>query len=219
MTSCVKSLRLIATTTSLGVSLALLGACSSGNVKETLGINRVAPDEFRVVSRPPLTVPPQFSLLPPSIEADAPGQVPASDTARDVVMGGQVPADNLGGGPAADTAVAPVASKNIGKAKAASGASAAEENFLKQAGTPAADPSIRKQLVEERVTKQITEEEEGWWDRMSILPKANDPTVDASKEAERIKENEDTGKPANEGETAVVKPTDRGVLGRILGDD
>ena len=39
-----------------------LSACDGGSVANTLGMNIEAPDEFTVVSRPPLSLPPEFNL-------------------------------------------------------------------------------------------------------------------------------------------------------------
>jgi hypothetical protein len=46
-----------------------LPACS-GDVKETLGMRRDAPDEFAVERRPKLDVPPEFKLRPPLASED-----------------------------------------------------------------------------------------------------------------------------------------------------
>ena len=56
-------------------AMALVGAsaCTSG-VRQALGTERTAPDEFRVVTIAPLTVPPEYSLRPP-----APGQLRPED--------------------------------------------------------------------------------------------------------------------------------------------
>ncbi|MDF3047243.1 MAG: hypothetical protein K0R73_361 [Candidatus Midichloriaceae bacterium] len=44
---------------------ALLSACS-GDVKSSLGLKKEAPDEFVVISNPPLREPPEFSLTAPT---------------------------------------------------------------------------------------------------------------------------------------------------------
>ena len=41
---------------------AMLGACSG--MKKTLGIEKEAPDEFMVMSRAPLSLPPEYNLRP-----------------------------------------------------------------------------------------------------------------------------------------------------------
>ncbi len=45
-------------------ALSLLVACS-GSVQQKLGLERRVPDEFQVVRRAPLTLPPDFTLRPP----------------------------------------------------------------------------------------------------------------------------------------------------------
>ncbi|MEJ0010899.1 MAG: DUF3035 domain-containing protein [Alphaproteobacteria bacterium] len=73
----------------------LLSACSSGEVKDTLGLDRTAPDEFSVVSRPPLSVPPEFELAPPRPGAEGPAATQASDTAHQVLTGKDTPPSSL----------------------------------------------------------------------------------------------------------------------------
>ena len=48
---------------SLPLVLLALAACSGNDVSDTLGLQKSAPDEFVVVSRPPLVVPPPVSLV------------------------------------------------------------------------------------------------------------------------------------------------------------
>src|ERR1700749_573834 len=49
--------------------IAPLGACSDGmsGVRAALGITKEAPDEFGVISRAPLSMPPDYTLRPPQI--------------------------------------------------------------------------------------------------------------------------------------------------------
>ena len=42
----------------------ILSSCDQG-FKQKLGLQKMAPDEFQVVSHPSLVVPPEFGLLPP----------------------------------------------------------------------------------------------------------------------------------------------------------
>ena len=60
-------------------AIALLGtsACTSG-VRQALGAEKTTPDEFRVVTIAPLTVPPEFGLRPPQ-----PGALRAEDVFPD----------------------------------------------------------------------------------------------------------------------------------------
>lgn len=171
-----------------------LAACSSTTVKETLGIDRQAPDEFRVVSRPPLSVPPQFDLRPPSVTAESPTTLPADQQAKSAVLGTPM-------GTAPEKLPAGTQGESL---------------LLKNAGADQADPSVRNSLIEEKIIKEEEQEDDGWWGAISNFDK-KDPEVDAGGEAERIKKNKEEGKPVTEGETPETGGKDTGVLGRILG--
>lgn len=173
---------------------ALLASCSSGSdVRETLGLSRKAPDEFRVYARPPLTVPPEFSLRAPGSATDAPTATPADAQARGAVLG------------TADTAVRPVTAHDL--------PSGADEQFLRNAGAHKASPDVRNQIQQDR--------EDGSSAKNSsylINPAADgEPVVDATKEAARIKENQSQKKSPAEGDTPVIEPKSKGILG-TLGD-
>lgn len=59
-------------------AMAVLAACGGPTVGERLGVTRNAPDEFRVVRRAPLVLPPDYNLRPPQPGAEP---VAAQDTA------------------------------------------------------------------------------------------------------------------------------------------
>lgn len=196
-----------------------LAACSGGGVKETLGLESKAPDEFKVVSRPPLSVPPQFSLRPPAVGDNSANPYATDKQAESLVTGKPVDASGgetfvLKNSEAPATAVHPVESNPIN----AIAGSSAESQFLQKAGAHEVDPGVRKELVEERIVKQEAKEDASWWDWTAYAPEKKETVVDAKKESERIEKNKEEGKPVNEGETATIKPKDRGVLGYILGD-
>ncbi len=49
----------------IGLMLAAAGLSACSNVtKEKLGLNKKAPDEFMVTTRPPLSLPPEYDLRP-----------------------------------------------------------------------------------------------------------------------------------------------------------
>lgn len=50
------------------IALLALSACSSSDMKSSLGLRKSAPDEFAVISNPPLSVPPSFEMVKPSDE-------------------------------------------------------------------------------------------------------------------------------------------------------
>lgn len=193
-------------------SAALLASCQGSSVRDAVGLDKSTPDEFRVVSRPPLSVPPQFNLRPPGDTSNvAPNSAPAHVKAQGLILNDgegntyELPAPN------ADTAVVPVTVTTSGKPDNA------ESQFLKNAGADVADSSVRRSLEEEKINRQLEKEESSWWDSIANWDK-KEPIVDAKKESERIKQNTEQGKPVNEGEVAETKDKDRGVLGRIFGD-
>ncbi len=49
----------------VGAAGLLLAAAGCSGAKEALGLVQDPPDEFRVVSRAPLAIPPDFTLRPP----------------------------------------------------------------------------------------------------------------------------------------------------------
>jgi DUF3035 family protein len=54
-------------------------------VRRAIGLEQVAPDEFAVESRAPLTIPPDFDLRPPTPGAPRPQEVTAAEKARKVI--------------------------------------------------------------------------------------------------------------------------------------
>jgi len=187
-----------------------LSGCSSDTVKSTLGLDRSAPDEFRVVSRPPLSVPPEFTLRPPANSDASPNQSSASSQAQSVILGGTGTADNA-------PAPAKVTKTTSRKTTASSGTSGADAAFLKDAGADQADPKIRDTLTEERYAKQEQKEETPWWDFWSSSDDKKESLVDPKKESDRIKKDADAGQPVTNGDTPEIKDRDTGLIGRIFG--
>ncbi len=188
--------------------LPLIAACEDGSVRNTLGLDRAAPDEFTVVSRPPLSVPPEFTLRPPR-----PGEEPrglATDAqARSLITGKPVaPSDvNALDAPTVESAVTPVLQNDA--------LSMGANSLLKRAGADAADETIRSKLGEDARRPVDTSNAKTLLDQLSGAEK-NEPTVDAKKEAERLRDNKDAGKPLNEGEVAEEKPVKRSLIDRIF---
>lgn len=62
-----------------------LSGCSS--TKNALGLNKVVPDEFRVVTKAPLVVPPDYALRPPAPGAPRPQELQPESAARQALLG------------------------------------------------------------------------------------------------------------------------------------
>ena len=101
-------------------ALSLLAACS-GTIQQKLGLERRVPDEFQVVRRAPLTLPPDFTLRPPT-----PGQPAARN----------------------DTSLA-AQEILVGRAPDTPAAESPGERALLAAVKVRAEPDIRRKLVED----------------------------------------------------------------------
>ncbi len=188
----------------------LLAACESGSVRDTLGLNRDAPDEFRVVSRPPLSVPPEFNLRPPRPGAPSPLTPDADETARGVILG--KPAKTT---PGMDTLTEPSAATAVTPVLANDAPTPAGSALLKRAGADTADTSIRDQLGQDARTPVDTSKAKTLYEKLVGDDKA-EPVVDAKKEAERLRGNKDEGKAVTEGTVPEVETGPKSVIDRIF---
>ena len=166
-------------------------------MRETLGLGKDAPDEFVVVSRPPLSVPPDFELRPPGSGAQAAAPTPESN-AQKTLLG--------------TTAAAPVVTAPSSKKKADTGATA---TFLNKAGVDQATPDIRQQLGE-NAAKPLPAAEAGSLYEEMIGKEKTDTVVDAKKETKRLIENKEEGKPVTEGDTPTAAPASKSVWDRLF---
>ncbi len=64
---------------------ASLAGCQS--TKDALGLNKVVPDEFRVVTKAPLVVPPDYALRPPAPGEPRPTELQPESAARQALLG------------------------------------------------------------------------------------------------------------------------------------
>ena len=81
--------RVFAQSAILAAGLAALGMGLSGcqSAGRALGITKVTPDEFRVVTKAPLTVPPDYSLRPPTPGEPRPQELQPESAARSALLG------------------------------------------------------------------------------------------------------------------------------------
>jgi hypothetical protein len=66
------------------IGMGLSGCASAG---KALGMGKVTPDEFRVVTKAPLTVPPDYSLRPPAPGEPRPQELQPESAARTALLG------------------------------------------------------------------------------------------------------------------------------------
>ena len=150
-----------------------LGGCS--DFRKALGYDKSIPDEFAVVSRAPLAIPPDYSLRPPQPGAAPTQDVPPQDRAKEAVFRAGTQQASL--------------------PPAASQRSAGEGAFLQAAGAPKADPNIRARVSDD--TALTPENQQGFVDKLLFWRKsgAPDDVIDPVKEADRIKQAQAAGTP------------------------
>jgi len=174
--------------------LALLALSACGEVRESLGLGRNPPDEFSVVDRPPLSMPPDFGLRPPQPGAPRPQEIDMKQRANDTLFGSN--GNKVTSAPL-DTA----------------GLSGAEKSLLENTGATKADPDIRNTVDREASDKVVSSphliEELLWWKP----PEQQGTIVNAPEEAARIKENKEKGEPVNQGATPIIEKKKSGWLG------
>ena len=73
----------------LGVlaSVAAMGLAGCQSTSKALGMSKVVPDEFRVVTKAPLVVPPDYSLRPPAPGEPRPQELQPESAARQALIG------------------------------------------------------------------------------------------------------------------------------------
>ena len=125
----------------LGLCLTALAGCGQGTVQDALGMGKRSPDEFAVVSRAPLILPPDFDLRPPGQgEAPRPAGTTA-DRARTTLTGG-APETVRAARPTSEFATSAAAQPE-------SRESAGQAALLRQVGVAGSDPEIRSRLADE----------------------------------------------------------------------
>ncbi|WP_374304020.1 DUF3035 domain-containing protein [Ferrovibrio sp.] len=179
-----------------------LAGCDT--TRDALGLNKKAPDEFAVVTKAPLVLPPEFGLRPPEPGAPRPQEVPARDRAAAALSG------------RTDAAAGQLTPLSRDPNATAAQRSAGESALLQQAKATNADPDIRRKVNDEFT--QLAERDRRLVDRLIFWQKPDDAglAVDASKEAQRLRENAATGKPPTAGDVPTVKRRERGPLEGIF---
>jgi hypothetical protein len=83
----------------LTAGIAALGGALSGctNTAAALGMTKVVPDEFRVVTKAPLAVPPDYSLRPPAPGQPRPQELQPESAARTALLGQRAAQDRSQG--------------------------------------------------------------------------------------------------------------------------
>ncbi len=177
------------------IALGSLNGCAGA--KRAFGMQKVAPDEFTVVTKAPLILPPNYALRPPQPGAPGPASIEPLGGAETALFGREGLSDN------------------------AQGYTSGEVGLLETTGGSGANPDIRKVLNSE--TASLVEKDSSiaetilFWQEPA---KEKEDVIDAKAEAERLKENKDAPpaeeKPAEAPQKSAEKQKKKGWLGGLF---
>jgi hypothetical protein len=180
--------RALTATTCLVALVLALGGCEK--VKDQLGMGKTVPDEFNVVTRAPLTLPPDYTLRPPDSAAVGPQETSVQDQVKEALYGG---------GGAID-----------------SEATAGETALLSHAGADDAMDDIRQVLNEENAI--YADSDQALIDSL-IFWRDNVGTqvvVDPALENQRLQEAEALGEVPTGDNSAIIERREKGILEDIF---
>ena len=177
--------RFIRPVLALALVATFVGGCST--LRSIAGLDKSnTPDEFQVVQRAPLSMPPDFGLRAPTPGATRPQDATTTDRARQIVIDRDTTGQST--------------------VRTIEGRSPGESALLKQAGAASADPNIRAEVNNETMT--LADADKRWIDNLLFWkgPRVDPGTVvDAEKESARLRENAALNKPATTGVTPTIK--------------
>jgi hypothetical protein len=185
------------------VALAVLGVGLAGcqNTKELLGLTKRSPDEFQVVSRAPLSMPPDYSLRPPTPGAPRPQEGTVQEQAEGIVTGH-----------ANRNLLAPDQIPSVGEGEQQTAESAGESAFLQSAGMTGVDPNIRKLVDQETAADE--EDSKSMLDSLIFWrkPEPYGTVVDPQAEQKRLQQNQALGESIDTGNTPIIERKQKGLL-------
>jgi Protein of unknown function (DUF3035). len=148
-------------------ALSAVGLAGCQSTQKALGMSKVTPDEFRVVTKAPLVVPPDYALRPPAPGEPRPQELQPESAARNALLG-QREAELRSDG---------------------------EKLLVAKAGAERADPLIRYVVDDE--FGDVAHKEKSFADKVMFWKKGEpapavppgetvDPNIDPAAEAERL---------------------------------
>jgi hypothetical protein len=166
------------------IIVASLSGCGDTSLSRTFGLVRDTPDEFTVVTRAPLSMPPDFTLRPPQPGAPR----PQDQAERAQAESALVPEAALGGSRVGVTPGQAALVRDAG------------------GGTPA---DIRQRVDQEA---RLAASEDGFVDKLLYWRKTDSQkaVVDPTKEARRLRENSALGQSPTTGDTPIIQDKKKG---------
>lgn len=167
----------------IGLALAALTLAGCSDVRRSIGLDRQSPDEFSVVSRAPLTLPPSMQDLPkPRPGAARPQDTTPTQAAAGAVFG------------------------SAARGAKTTGSTAGEKSLVAQASArDGIDPNIRAKVDQE--TTQLIVADKSWIDSLLFWQTQEPPVsvVDPGKEQQRLREAQAQGKPVDGAATPTIE--------------
>jgi hypothetical protein len=171
--------------------LLLLGGCSDFSLSRTFGLVHDTPDEFTVVTRAPLSMPPDFTLRPPQ-----PGALrPTEQSDRSLAESALVPQLALGGTRA--------------------GMTPGQAALVRDAGGRA-PADIRRRVDQEAL---LASSDDSFIDKILYWrkPDSQHAVVDADEEARRLRQNAALGQSPVTGDTPIIREKKTGWFQDLFG--
>ena len=167
----------------LGVLFSVIILAGCENAREQMGIGKQSPDEFAVVTRAPLSMPPDYGLRPPRPGVLRPQEAKVEDSARNELI--------------RSTGTEPASNRD-------SGGSRGETALLAKAGATNPDPSIRQAI--NRESSILATEDDSFADRLIFWQGKQPPgtIVDAAAEQRRLRENAALGEAPTKGRSPII---------------
>jgi hypothetical protein len=168
----------------LGSTLILLSGCGGDKLARTFGLTRDAPDEYTVTTRAPLSMPPDYNLRPPRPGAPRPQEQSERQQAQETL--------------------APQMALNAPQGSMSAGQAA----LLEQTG-PAAPSDIRSEVDRDA---HNAADDDSFVDKVLYWRKPNTQNVqvDATAEAQRLRQDAALGQPPNVGDTPIIQQKKQG---------
>jgi hypothetical protein len=169
----------------------VIGLTGCSGLRQDLGLGRNPPDEFAVIDRQRLSMPPDYTIRPPRTYADRSEAYSPEKNAQNALFG--------------NVSLGADASESERALLVLSGASTAQPNIRdivnqESSQKVSASPHLVQQLL------HFAEDDEA-------IRMENATTVDPEMELERIMAAKENDEPINEGNTPVVYKSQKGVLG------
>lgn len=193
----------VSRTVGLALCAAVIGLQGCSEIQKAVGNTKQPPDEFAVVARPPLSVPPNFSLRPPTPGEPRPQERDVTKNAERLVLGSgnqSTVSGTAGNVPSAAPSTS-VSRQSPGEAK-----------MRQLLQTADAQPGIRNTVNQE--TSSFVYQEEYLIDSL-LFWRERAPrgvVVDAKAEQQRLQENAALGNEPTAGKTPIIERKRKGLF-------